>query len=257
MSDEPLPTEPQGKKSKARMEIVEDWAHRAAYGVTYLLMYVLNPGHTYKEIESSFMAPSSADDPAKPRIETVVLPDDADEDFALEEARRACDYQEKRREVVDDKSKVLLTVSALLLAANAAMLPQMPVRWLGFIPLIFVFVAVFLMLMCFRTYCLRVVSHTDVNWRKECKPKLAIAREQFECAAFMGPQNNMRIGIHRAARRAIILSLGSMAAAMIPLFLGSPTDSLVKQMNDPYLRALMRGSWGAVETSGVSGTSGK
>ena len=91
----------------------------------------------------------------------VVLPDNADADLAIEEARRVAEREESRREIVDDKSKVMLTV-ALLLAANAALLPHAS-SVASAIPLCFVFVAVFLPLMYFRTYKMEVVHYKNVN----------------------------------------------------------------------------------------------
>ncbi|MBL8746674.1 MAG: collagen-like protein [Phycisphaerae bacterium] len=175
----------------------------------------------------------------------------------MEEARRVAEREENRREVVDDKSKVMLTVSALLLAANAALLPHAPIRWLAFIPLCFVFVAVFLLLMYFRTYQSEVVDRADTNWADADKAKLSLARIEFACAEKMGPQNDLRIGVHRAARRSLVLALGFMVPVLISVAFVTPDDALVNRIEtDAKVRALLQGPMGPIGATGPMGPQG-
>lgn len=188
-----------------------------------------------------------------------VLPDGAEPAIALEEARRASDCEETRRQIVDDKSRVLLTVSALLFAANAALLPQVPLRVLGLIPIMFVFAAVFLTLMYFRTYRTSVVEHKVLEWSKEPDElRREIARQQFNCAASEGPINDLRIGVHRGARRALLLAVFSMVPAILSVaFSGKETDSLYDRLvKDAKVRDLLRGPSGALGPTGPAGPRG-
>jgi len=253
MSDDPAPTSspaPPKKTTKSWIVRIDDWASHAAYSVAHAMLFVLNHGHTYKEFRAGQLSHAKARD-------AVTLPDDADAELALEEARSATEREENRREVVDDKSKVMLTVSALLLAANAALLPQAPVRWLAFIPLCFVFVAVFLLLMYFRTYQSEVVDHAGMNWADSDKAKLALARIEFACAEKMGPQNDLRIGVHRAARRSLVLALAFMVPVLVTVAWVKPAAPLLKRIQtDAEVRALLQGPTGVAGPVGPVGPQG-
>jgi hypothetical protein len=251
MSDDPAPPPTRPKNlPKSWIVIADDWASHAAYSVAHALLFILNHGHTYKELLAGQLTHAKARNAVK-------LPDDANAELALEEARGAAEREENRREVVDDKSKVMLTVSALLLAANAALLPQAPVRWLAFIPLCFVFVAVFLLLMYFRTYQSEVVDHARMNWADADKTKRELARIEFACAEKMGPQNDLRIGVQRAARRALVLALAFMVPVLISVAVVTPKDAFVKRIQtDAQVRALLQGPTGATGPTGAQGAQG-
>jgi hypothetical protein len=144
-----------------------------------------------------------------------------------------------------------------LLAANAALLPQAHVRWLAFIPLCFVFVAVFLLLMYFRTYQSEVVHHAETDWADANKAKLALARIEFACVEKMGPQNDLRIGVHRAARRSLVLALAFMVPVLVTVVWVKPVDPLVKRIQtDADVRAILQGPEGPIGPSGQSGPQG-
>ncbi len=250
MSDTTTNTPPSSPPKRSCIDIAEDIAIMLAYRTAYLLIYFLNPGHKYDEIRSGEMTCASPSP-------TVVLPDDADPDLAIAEARREVDREEERRSAIDDKSKVLLTVSALLLAANAALLAHLPYRWVGLIPLVFVLSAVFLTLMYFRTYKTMRMDPTTINWSTNTATKLAIARDEFNCARSMGPQNDLRIGVHRAARRALILALASLVPVLLSVAFYRPPDLLVKRIEtDARVRSLLLGPPGTRGPMGPQGQAG-
>jgi len=249
MPDDATPSAP-AFATRSRLEKIEGWASNTAYRVAYWLIYVLNPGHSYQEIRAGEMRH------AKP-TESMSLPDSADPELVLDEARREAKRQEERRQAIDDKSKVLLTVSTLLLAANAALLPFLPLRWLGFLPLCFVLASVFLSLMYFRTYQTECVDRTKVDWSDKSKAQRALAQVEFECAVKMGPQNDLRVGVHKAARRALILALASLIPVLLSVALVAPNDALVKRIQtDAKVRALLQGPTGAAGPTGPTGPQG-
>lgn len=249
MTDNPVPAIPE-TTTELWLERVEDNASNGAYRVAYWLVYVLNPGHSYQEILNGEMQHAT---PAPP----VEVPDSADAEFVLAEARREVERQEKRREAIDDKSKIMLPVSALLLAANAALLPFLPVRWLGFIPLSFVLMALFLTLMYFRTYRNKYVDPTKVDWSDKTKAQLELARVEFDCARSMGPQNDLRVGVHKAARRALVLGLGCLVPVLLSVAFVKPDDAVVKRIEtDAKVRALLQGPAGAPGSTGAQGPTG-
>jgi hypothetical protein len=233
------------------MNAAEDVATRCVYRVTYWIIFILNPGHTYAEIRDGAMVHTTNGEP-------WVVPDEADPALALEEARRESEREEKRKQAIDDKSKVMLTVSALLLTANVALLPHLPIRWFGFIPLCFVLAAVFLTLMYFRTDRTGVVVPSKVDWTDRDKTRLALARSEFTCAARMGPRNDLRVGVHKAARRALLLALAAMALVLISLAIVKPIDPLVRRIQtDAEVRRLLQGPVGPVGPSGPRGAVGQ
>lgn len=249
MSDDPTPIVPK-TVTKPWLERAETLVSDAAYRVAYGLVYFLNPGHSYQEIRDGEMRHAT---PSAP----VVLPESADAELALDEARREAERQEGRREAIDDKSKVMLTVSTLLLVANSALLPFLPVRWIGFIPICFVLAAVFLTLMYFRTYRIECVDPSTVDWADKGKAQLDLARVEFECARRMGPQNDLRVGVHKAARRALILALASVLPVVLTVAFITPDDALVRRIEtDANVRALLQGPTGAAGPTGPVGPQG-
>lgn len=232
------------------MVVVERRVRNAAYFIAYALLHVLNPGHRLQELMDGRLNHPHTPDPVK-------VGDDADPDLALEESRRAVEREESRRETVDEKSKVLLTVSALLSAGNMALLPQLPILWLGFLPLAFVLAAVFLTLMYFRIYNSKVVHHTGMDWADAPKEKRALARMEFECAEAMGPQNDLRVGVYSGARRALVFAVLAMIPALLSLAWAAPGDALVKRLrSEVELRTQLQGPTGPSGATGSTGTSG-
>ena len=248
MSEEPIPPAPEAPRTRTWTERLEPYAQEGTYRLVYWLLFVFNPGHTLKEIRDGAM---------DREIQKIDLPDGADASLALEEAHRAAAYEETRRGIVDEKSKVLLTVSALLLAANAALLPRAPVA--GVIPLLCVFVATFLTLMYFRTYTTTVVDYRTVNWSKESdEVRIQIARKQFACVDGMARVNEYRVGVHRGARRALIAAVVSMLLVSTAVVsLSKRTDPLVERIEkDAEVRALLQGPQGPIGPPGPMGSSG-
>lgn len=248
MSENLVPPTPGTSRTQTWTEKLEPYAQKGVYRLVYWFLFFLNPGHTLKEIRDGAMDREA---------QKIGLPDGADANLALEEACRAAAYEETRREIVDDKSKVLLTVSGLLLAANAVLLPRAPM--FGVIPLLCVCVAAFLSLMYFRTYKERVVDHRSVNWSKTPdEVRLQIARELFVCADAMARVNEYRVGVHRGARRALIAAVVSMFLVSNAVVWSSKwTDPLVERIEkDAKVRALLQGPPGPVGLAGPPGPVG-
>lgn len=249
MSEETESVAPPANK-RSPMAILEGWVGTAAYCVVYGLVWCLNPGHTYREIRDGEMRHDRSAEPTG-------IPDGSDEDLALDEARREAAREEDRRAAIDDKSKVMLTVSALLLAANAALLPHLPVRWLGLVPLLCVLAAVFLTLMYFRTWRTEVVDRSRIDWTDAKRAKLALAQSEFGCAARMGPQNDLRVGVHRAARRSLVLALLALVPVAISVVAVPSTDAYIKRLEtDAEVRALLQGPKGEAGAAGSQGPAG-
>jgi len=231
---------------------IEDWLRYPIYRLTWAVLAVLNPGHSFKEVWDGKM--ESSEDQSKLKIT-----DDTDPDFAFEQGKAAQEEEVARRAIVDDKSKVLLTISTLLLAGNAALLPHLHPRWIGIMPLLPIMAAVFLILMYFRTSVVAVVNRNSVDWSDDpAKIKRMFAKEQFKCAADMELSNSFRVGIHRAARRAVILALFLVIPAVASaVFTATDEESLINEVkSNAELRQLLQGPAGAVGPAGPAGEQG-
>ena len=240
------------QKRRSVAERIETIATWVAYRITFLVLAVLNPGHTLREVLNGRM--QHDDIKAPPDLAAV-----GDASTAIEEARRAWLDEEQRRSIIDDKSKSLLTISALLLAANAALLPHVHPRWVGLLPIIPVIATIFLMLMYVRTYKSRVVDRSRMKWtlgRDDVARELAV--EYFACAADSGLVNDFRVGVQRAARRAVLLAVGLMLLPVALAAFGGPNQSgFVDELKqDVELRSLLQGPPGPAGPTGPIGPVG-
>lgn len=246
MAGEPTSSEP---RKQSFLQQVETLAQSLAYRLTYWLLACLNPGHTIEEVRLGRMirkATIANDGPC--------LPETVDADVALEESSRAFRTEERRREILDDKSKFLLTTGALLVAANAVLLPYTQSRWVGLLPVVPMIAAVFLILMYFRTYTVRIVDWKALDWSRpidEVKRKLA--KEQFECALDLEPVNEFRVGVQRGARRAIVVAVILMVPSLIlATFSGENRDGLTERIRQhTELRTLLR--WAYLRNADLRG----
>jgi hypothetical protein len=229
---------------------VEQRVAPGAYWVAFGLLWLLNPGHTHEELSSGRLSRS---------VKRWVPPKDCNPDLALEEARRATNSEEKRRQIIDEKSKILLTVGAFLFVANTALAAKSGSKLLTALPLPFIFSSVFLTLMYFRTYTTKVVDPLAVDWSKsQTDLKLDIAQRQFDCAIYEAPINDLRIGVQRGARRALILAMVAMIPAFFSVFApAAECDQLYERFEkDAKLRELLRGSPGPIGERGLAGSRG-
>ena len=235
----------------SNVEDWEDWLRLPFYLVTWALLKVLNPGHSFYEVWKGRM------ESARGRS-TLGIESSSDPELARSSSEAAQTEEIERREVIDSKSKVLLTVSALLLAGNTALLPHLSPRWLGLIPFVPILTAVFLILMYFRTGVRSVVDWDKVDWSKDPETiKRDLAQQQFKCAFDMESVNSFQVGIHRGARRSVVLAV----LLLLPLAVfavSQPSDGdLVKRLqNDAELRQLLQGPPGSTGQRGPAGPEG-
>ncbi len=246
--------EPTSNKApkQSRLQQVEALAQSLAYRLTYWLLACLNPGHTLKEVRQGRMEHETANGAPQ-------LPDTADADAAIEESSRAFGAEERRREILDDKSKFLLTAGALLIAANAVLLPYISPRWIGLLPVVPMIAAVFLILMYFRTYTVRIVNWKSLDWScTSDELKREVAKEQFLCTLDLEPVNAFRVGVQRGARRAVVVALFLMVPSLtLATFSGENQDGLTERIRQhTELRTLLQGPPGPTGPACPAGTTG-
>lgn len=237
---------------------IESVASSAAWGVAFALMYVFNPGHRFKELRDGRMHYKKAEhaQPGSPS-EHSWLENAIDLDMACEEAQNAFVREEKRQKVIDEKSKVMLTVSALLLAAISAVLPHVAFRWLLLVPFGLTCVTIYLLLMYFRTCAVQSPDASSIDWSDARTAKTAVAKAWLEASADLEPQNGLRVGVQRAARRTLILGLLALMPSVAMLAFSPSQDQLMETLRDHVeIRKLLIGPPGVQGPSGRPGDPG-
>jgi hypothetical protein len=172
--------------------------------ITYLILFFLNPGHKFTEVKDGLLY--HIDGEPKKNIADIVT--DSNVDLLLEEAGKFKAEEEKRHKSIDEKNKVLLTVSALLVTADAALFSRVEPRWVLLLPLLPIMVTIFLVVRYFRVQDFRVVDLHSIKWTGDTNmAKKNLANEYLGCASHLSPRNDFRIGIFRAATRALIIGI--------------------------------------------------
>lgn len=206
---------------------------------TYILLFMLNPEHTYDEVKSSRMIPSK---PAKGKA-----PDKPDV------ARAYYEEEVKRSKIVDEKNKVLLTIAALLVAACSAIAAGIEPKWLMLIPLIPTVVSVFLVLVHFGVQTVSIPEY-----ELTCESKLA--KSYYECKKKLSLATDFRVGIYLAACRAV--TMGVLLLLGVFIYFASEEslsteDKLVKAVqNNAELLNRLRGPQGPAGSKGECGLEG-
>lgn len=234
-------TQPKGTPTLlGRIEFV---AASAAWGVTFALMYIFNPGHTFKELRDGRMHKKKAEhSPLDSSSEHSWLETASDPSMACEEARNVLASEEHRQKVIDEKSKVMLTVSALLLAAISAVLPHVAFRWLLLVPFGLTCATIYLLLMYFRTCTVQSPDPSSIDWSDARAAQSAIARAQLDASADLEPQNGLRVGVQRAARRTLILALLALMPSVAMLAFSPSQVKLIETLRDrTEIRELLDG----------------
>ena len=117
-------------------ENLERFGTKCCNLTTFILLYILNPGHRYAEVKKKSLSPP--DDFKEIDSGNV----DVDLKYYEEEV--------KRTNVVDEKNKILLTIAALLIAACSAIATGIEPKGLILFPLIPTVASIFLILVHFK-----------------------------------------------------------------------------------------------------------
>jgi len=206
---------------------------------TYIIMFILNPGHTFDEVKKSRMVYTQPGEESLPQKTEI-----------------ACKYYQEeiqRSKVVDEKNKVLLTIAALLVAACSAMASSVEPKWLVLIPLIFTIISIFLVLVHFGVQVVSVPQYESTGDE-------SLIKSYHECKEELARATDFRVGIYRTACRAITLSIISLLVVFI-FFVSNESSSreikFIKAIhNDTELQNLLRGPQGPVGPKGEKGEKG-
>lgn len=207
---------------------------------TYVFLFVLNPGYTYAEVKDG-KTHVSADFKSKFR-----------ENGTVESARAYFKEEVKRSQVIDEKNKVLLTITALLVAANAAIASIIKLKWLILVPLIPTVISIFLILVHFGIQSIPIPDYGKKN------EELMIS--YFDCMEKYSQANCLRVGIYLASCRAATFGVIFLLVVFIHFaFTGdsSSEDKLFKTIrNNTELQNLLRGPQGPTGPKGERGAEG-
>lgn len=229
---------------------IESLGSSALHLVVFIFLAMLNPGHRLDEVIQGKMIHAKTEKHLTP-------PTQKNADLFLSEIQKAKDDEEQRRMIIDEKNKVLLTVGGLLLTANAAIFSHVTLRWMTLLPMVPIMMGIFLILVYFRTQGYRVVDLESIDWsRDDVKHKVAL--EHWDCRKDLSPINDFRVGVYRAARRALLVGLGLLIPVFVLAGFGpEQEDKFVRKLKeDQDLVRLLQGPVGPVGPQGPKGDAG-
>ncbi len=221
----------------------ENVGEKACRVATYALLFILNPGHRYREVKAQRMDVGVIRDTDAPRITPV----------SAEAAREYFQEELRRGQVVDEKNKVLLTVAALLVAACAAIASNIEPKWPILLPLTLTGISVFLVLVHFGVRSVPVPSHEITDQEK-------LAESFSECRKSLSLATSYRVGVYRASLRAATLGIVSLLLVFAYFAFSraaSSENKLIRAVkNDLELADWLRGPQGPVGPPGPKGERG-
>jgi hypothetical protein len=219
----------------------------------YMTLFFVNPGHKYKEIKEGCL------EQRHPFYEFPTNPN-GNIDLLLGESVRIMEREEGRKKSIDEKSKILLTVSALLVAGISALSGHVEPRWPLVLPMLPALISVTLVLFYFRIQSVSVIDLNELDWNRASDDlKVDLARKYVGCANHLSPRNDYRAGMYRAAARSIIVA----GFLFIPVFViasfshSEDTNILKMIRTNPEIRKELIGHAGPVGPLGPLGPQGK
>ncbi|MGD0572911.1 MAG: hypothetical protein ABSB11_07795 [Sedimentisphaerales bacterium] len=225
-------------------EFLEKYSKICCKRATYVLLFVLNPGHTYAEVKDGKMH-VPADFKSIFRSDDTNAPPDA--------ARAYFEEEVKRSQIIDEKNKVLLTITALLVAADAVVASSIEPKWLILVPLIPTMISIFLILVHFGVQSVPIPDYKKSNEE--------LAKSYYDCMEKYSHANCFRVGVYLASCRAATIGVLLLLGVFVYFaFAGnsSSEDKLIRTIqNNTELLNRLRGPQGIQGPPGPQGTPGK
>lgn len=219
--------------------------------ITFFLMFILNPGHTFKEVQDKRM------NNGKNTGQSYEVTDEVDADFFLKITKEHLDGELNRGTVVDEKNKVLLTVAALLMAADAAVILAISPKWIALLPMVPTTAAIFLILVHFGVRVVPVPNYREISKDINTKnAKINLGKEYLNCESEYSQGNNYLVGVYRASCRAIIIGVLLLILAFACVGNNSENELIKIIKNNTELIKILRGPQGPPGIPGPMGPSG-
>lgn len=238
------------------IENIEKVAKAVVDMFVFLALFFLNPGHHFREVaqgvleqeHASYLVPE----------EHSLLPQEQS-DLLLSEAEKALSSENDRQHAIDEKSKILLTIAALLLAAISVIASQIASRWILAFPMAFVWLAIVLVLIYFRKQSVAIVDSNSLDWSGELPHlKYELSRLNFTCANHLSVRNDFRVGIYQAAARALLIGLFMFIFSFFMALFEQPNANAIMReiRSNPLLLKELTGPKGPSGPVGPVGPSG-
>lgn len=170
----------------------------------FVALFCLNPGHKYSEIRNACLEQKE-----KPHeLSCTAAISDGNASLLFQETTRITQGEEDRKTAIDDKSKVLLTVAALLVAGISTLAQYANPHWIIAFPMLPALVTVVLIIVYFRIQHIGIIDLSKIQWGdNETGAKVELARQYLNHANYLSPQNDFRAGIYRAAARSLLIAV--------------------------------------------------
>jgi len=170
----------------------------------------------------------------------------------VEPARAYFEEEVKRSQIIDEKNKVLLTITALLVAADAAIASSIEPKWLILVPLIPTVISIFLILVHFGVQSVPIPAYGKKNEE--------LTNSYYDCMEKYSQANCFRVGIYLASCRAA--TIGVLLLLVVFIYFAftkdsSSEDKLIRTMqNSTELLNRLRGPQGPAGPKGERGAEG-
>jgi Collagen triple helix repeat (20 copies) len=183
-----------------------------------------------------------------------------DSDDFLSLAKEVFDQSEKRKATIDDKCKTVLTISSISMAIITALLPRLPLPYLGIIPLFFIFASAFLVLVHLNVSRFRYpkldaeYARLDATTRKKRRITDYLKDTRWNESVI-----DFHVDVYRASNRSLRLGLFILLLlAVVGSIFGSTSEERAIQLlrADPKMTRLLQGPKGDPGARGPQGETG-
>lgn len=246
------------------LQTVLDWFYYARQHIVTVLAYLTLRIYGKEIAYSDVKAGTFASRKSTP----LSLEEAKDIDALLEMSKESLANAEKRRSVVTDKCKSLLTLGSLLLGVIGLLLPKYLafdsdwLRALAVFAIAVLFNAIIILLMFFDVGQDMEVSLGQVDIPlDETNLKKSLLNRHLKCTAASENRTDYLVELYRAARFCFLSALTIVAGLVLAsLLMNSPADQterIVREIrSDPKLIDLLRGPKGDVGQQGDRGLQG-
>lgn len=233
-------TNPQGvikdrrNGSNGVVEAIEAFSSCLNTQIVYYIMFLVNPGHSMKEVRDRRMNYSEPMHDFGQNVGAFV--EDADAiSLILDEAKRNLDGEERRAQTSDERGKVFLMIATILVAACSALAARTTIG-LALIPFVPAVLSVYVLVANYRPVRVVVPKFEEMKsaTSHESLKRILIA-QYLHRANYADPQNAYRIGVVQTAARLLLLATAALLVVVIVsafcLEESRPTDVNVQRVN--------------------------
>jgi len=181
--------------------------------VAWYVMRIYGIECTFQEVQKGCY--SCRQDEDSPIPDEIPSPDDV-----LELSRDIYKEENKRQSSVNEKCKVLLTISTILLALISLLLIKVSFSFWGLFLVLFVFLAVFMLLVYFDIGCYsRPNINKEMSTLEKDKFKLKLAGDYLSCANHNRQVHDFLVDVYRVAKNSLLLGLACLVILVFTCYI--------------------------------------